>query len=215
MYCFRCGVELTETEMAGRSPQQHTVERWQPGEPMRYCPHCTHRLSERLAFGQTRLVCSACGFVHFRDPKVGVSVLIEQEQRVLLVRRAIDPGQGQWCLPSGFVEWDEAPEAAVIRECAEEVGLVVDNLELLEVGHYTDDFRGPGINLTYRAQVAGGVLRPGDDAAEVRLFAPEELPPSEAIAFSSHRLMLQRWLEAHRGVYPRASLPPDGESNGT
>jgi ADP-ribose pyrophosphatase YjhB (NUDIX family) len=173
--------------------QAATQNRWRPGSPMRFCPHCTHPLETRLAFDRERSVCPSCGFVHFRAPKVGVSVLAEMGERVLLVRRAIEPGQGKWSLPSGFVEWDESPELAVIRECAEETGLIISGVALEEVRHYTDDFRGPGINLTYRGQAAGGLLRPGDDAAEVQLFAPDELPPAAAIAFDGHRLVLERW----------------------
>jgi 8-oxo-dGTP diphosphatase len=169
------------------------LDRWQPGEPLRYCPHCTHALEERPAFGRVRPVCVACGYVYFRDPKVGVSVLIEQEGRLLLVQRAIEPGLGQWCLPSGFVEWDEAPQAAAVRECAEETGLEVAIAGLLEANQYTADFRGPGINLTYLARVSGGHLRPGDDAGEARFFALSELPPDEQIAFASHRRAVSRW----------------------
>jgi ADP-ribose pyrophosphatase YjhB (NUDIX family) len=112
---------------------------------------------------------------------------------VLLVRRAIEPGKDKWCLPSGFVEWDESPEDAAARECAEETGLHLTEVSLLEVGHYTDDFRGPGINLTYRGHVAEGDLQPGDDAAEARYFAPAELPTVEGLAFASHRALLERW----------------------
>lgn len=175
-----------------------TLDRWQPGLAMRYCPHCTHVLEERLAFDRMRCVCPACGFVHFREPKVGVSVLVVQGGRILLVQRAIEPGEGLWSLPSGFVEWDEPPEAAAIRECAEETGLVVEVLDLLDVRHYTDDYRGPGLNLTFRARVTGGSLRPGDDAQAARWFAPAEIPPAEQIAFVSHRLALQRWRTAEQ-----------------
>jgi len=180
-------------DRAIRAWQARALGRWQPGTPSRYCPHCTHPLEERVAFDRLRPVCPACGFVHLRDPKVGVSVVVEQAGRVLLVQRAIDPGRGQWSLPAGFVEWDESPEAAAVCECLEETGLAVGNLELLQVTHYTDDFRGPGINLTFRAQVMGGSLRPGDDAAALRFFAPAGLPPAEAVAFISHRGVLEQW----------------------
>jgi ADP-ribose pyrophosphatase YjhB (NUDIX family) len=170
-----------------------TLDRWRPGTPMRNCPHCTHPLEERISFDRLRPVCIACGFVHFRDPKVGVSVLIEGEGKVLLVQRVVDPERGKWCLPSGFAEWDEPPEMAAARECAEETGLAVTDLNLLGVAHYTDDFRGPGISLNYRAAVAGGELRPGDDAGAARWFAPTELPPAEEIAFRSHRTLLEAW----------------------
>ncbi len=176
--------------------RRRAQSRWQPDAPLGYCPHCAHRLQEQVAFDRPRSVCPACGFIHFRAPKVGVSLLIEVEDRVLLIQRAVEPGKGKWCLPSGFVEWDENPEAAAARECEEETGLVVAGLQLLEVGHYTDDFRGPGINLTYQARVAEGSLRAGDDAAEVRFFANGELPSVEEIAFLSHRAALERW--SHR-----------------
>jgi ADP-ribose pyrophosphatase YjhB (NUDIX family) len=176
-----------------------TPGRWQPGVPMRYCPHCTHPLEEGLAFDRIRPVCPACGFVHFRDPKVGVSVLIERGGQVLLVQRGVDPGLGKWCLPSGFVEWDEAPETTAARECLEETGLAVEVLDLLEVRHYTDDFRGPGINLAYRARVTGGSLRPGDDAQQVRWFDSDGIPHPDRLAFRSHRAILAKWASQSAG----------------
>jgi ADP-ribose pyrophosphatase YjhB (NUDIX family) len=84
-----------------------------------------------------------------------------------------------------------------VRECTEETGLCVSILGLADVMYYTDDFRGPGINLTYRARVVDGVLQPGDDASGARFFAPAELPPANAIAFHSHRLVLERWRSRH------------------
>jgi ADP-ribose pyrophosphatase YjhB (NUDIX family) len=173
--------------------RHRAIDRWQPGEPMRYCPHCTHALEQRQAFDRLRPVCPICGFVHFRTPKVGVSVLVERAGQVLLVQRAIDPGQGKWGLPAGFVEWDEAPLDAAARECLEETGLVVADLEFLEIAHYRQDYRGPGINLTYRARVAAGSPRPGDDAAQVRWFSARDLPSPEMIAFRTHYLLLERW----------------------
>lgn len=173
--------------------QSRTLDRWQPGAPPRYCPHCAHPLEERLAFDRLRPVCAACGFVHFRGLKVGVSVMIEHDGQLLLVQRGVEPGLGRWSLPSGFVEWDESPQVAAVRECQEETGLEVVIAGLLDVSHYADDFRGPGINLTYWVEVAGGVLRPGDDAAAVRYFSPAELPCSQDVAFRGHRRLLERW----------------------
>ena len=204
-----CGGGHDQAILAWRA---RVLDRWRPGMPMRHCPHCKYPLQAKLVFDRLRSVCPVCGFVHFRAPKSGVSVLVEEGHRVLLVRRGVEPGAGMWCLPSGFVEWDESPEAAAVRECAEETGLVVAVAELLEVRHYTDDYHGPGINLTYRVQVSGGTLRPGDDAAEARFFAPDELPPCEAIAFRGHRLVLKRWLEIQES-HPRG-LEPDSASDG-
>jgi len=187
-------------DQAIRAWAARRLDHWYPGLPPRYCPHCTHPLEERLVFGRQRPACAACGFVHFREAKVGVSILVERAGRLLLVRRTIDPGRGQWCLPSGFLDWDEPPEAAVVRECAEETGLQVSDPVLVKVQHYTDDFRGPGLNLVYRVGIAGGRLQAGDDAGEVRFFAPAELPAEEEIAFAGHRLLLKEWQRAERGA---------------
>lgn len=186
--------------------QSRALDRWQAGLPPRYCPHCAHPLEEKEAFDRLRLTCPVCGYVHFRDPKAGVSVVVEQNGQILLVQRAIEPGQGLWGLPSGFIEWDESAEHAAIRECQEETGLTVDNLQLLEVTHYTEDFRGPGINLTFRAEVVGGRLHPGDEALAARFFAPAELPSPGQIAFASHYRLLERWRSstANRGLFDLA-----------
>jgi ADP-ribose pyrophosphatase YjhB (NUDIX family) len=186
-------------DRAVRDWTDRILDRWQPGEPPHYCPHCACPLQERQAFGRRRHVCPTCGYVHFRSPKLGVSVLVERAGRVLLVQRAIDPGLGQWSLPSGFVEWDEAPETAASREVAEETGLVLGHLDLLAAEQYTEDYRGPGLNLTYRARATGGDLQAGDDAARARFFAPADLPPPEAIAFASHRRWLQHWQAEQEG----------------
>jgi len=131
--------------------------------------------------------------VHFWDPKVGAGVLVERDGKVVLVRRAVVPALGSWCLPSGFVEYDEAPEQAAVREFLEETGLEVQLTGLLDVSQYTNDTRGPGVVILYRGQVVGGEPRPGDDASEVGFFGPDELP--EDIAFATHRRVLARWRE--------------------
>ena len=158
---------------------------------MNYCPRCAYPLTDKFVFGRKRRVCPGCGFIFFRNPKVATGALVEQDGKVLLVRRAVDPKQGWWCIPSGFVEHDEAPQEAALRECKEETGLDVRLTGLLDVYHYRSDFRGSGILIVYRAEVVGGELRPGDDASEARFFGPTELP--QEIAFASNREALRRW----------------------
>jgi ADP-ribose pyrophosphatase YjhB (NUDIX family) len=192
-------------DQAVRAWQARALDRWQPGVPVRYCPHCATPLEDRLISDRLRPACPACGFVHFRSLKVGVSLLVEREGRVLLVQRGIEPGLGKWSLPSGFVEWDESPQMAAVRECAEETGLVIADLVLLEAKHYTDDFRGAGVNLVYGARVAGGRLQPGDDATAARFFAPSQLPLAEAQAFVGHRKILDRWRKGMMRYAPPAS----------
>jgi ADP-ribose pyrophosphatase YjhB (NUDIX family) len=109
----------------------------------------------------------------------------------LLVRRAIDPKFGYWCLPAGYVEYDEGPVEAVLREVKEETGLIVRVTGLMAAYHVRSDPRGMGVIIIYRAAPMDGKLTPGDDASEVQFFAPQELPRD--LAFASTRRALLRW----------------------
>lgn len=150
-------------------------------------------MEEKFAAGRLRPVCPACGFVHFIDPKVAAAALIEQDGRVLLTRRSNTPRQGYWVTPGGFVDADEDPKAAVVRECEEETGLKVEIVELIDVlPNRQDPTQGGGASFVifYRARIVGGELRPGDDADRVEFFAPDDLPE---LAFESTAEMLNKW----------------------
>ncbi len=161
---------------------------------LNFCPNCGAPMADRFIFGRTRRGCPACGFVFFREPKLAVGALVEQDGRVLLVRRAVDPQIGYWCLPAGYVEYDEGPVMAVIREVAEETGLTVRVKGLMAAYHVRSDPRGMGVILVYHALLVGGRLAPGDDASEAGFFAAGEIP--KELAFASTRRALLRWMRS-------------------
>jgi 8-oxo-dGTP diphosphatase len=97
-----------------------------------------------------------------RIPCVG-ALTLDGEGRLLLIRRANDPGRGLWSLPGGRVEPGEDDAAALVREMAEETGLVVRPGPL--VGRVV---RGRYAIADYRCTVVGGELRAGDDALDAR-----------------------------------------------
>jgi len=156
-----------------------------------YCRRCGHQMREAQAAGRTRLICPDCGFVLYQNPVPGAGVLVEMEGGVVLIRRGHDPFEGRWALPSGFIEADESIEEAAIRECREETGLDVELIELFGVDSFPEGPGQSGIIIFYRARPIGGELRPGDDAAEAAVFAPDALP--EDMAFRTHRTVLSRW----------------------
>ncbi len=158
-----------------------------------YCPRCGAPLGSAVKFGRPRALCRYCGYVHFDDPKVAVAALISDGERVLLVRRAAAPRAGYWALPAGYMDSDELPEEAVVREAAEETGLAIRPQGLYAIvplGGWTDR---RGILLTYRAIVAGGTLVARDDVSEARWFHTEEVP-WDSLAFESTARFLKDWI---------------------
>jgi 8-oxo-dGTP diphosphatase len=129
--------------------------------------------------------------MQFRDPKVGVGVVVhDAEGRLLLVRRGVEPAAGKWALPAGFVNHDEDPRDAATREALEETGLEVTVGRVIEV--YAGE-PGSGVTffISFEATVVGGTLCAGDDATDAGFFAPDALPD---VAFAS--------------TFHAASLPP-------
>src|ERR1700730_11218247 len=114
------------------------------------------------------------------------------------VGRAAARGRGLWGLPGGYVDWNEHPEAALVRECTEEMQVTVEPIELLPVQHIVVDDEGI-VFLPYRARLVGGEPAAGDEVQEVGWFKANGLPP---VAFPSHRQVLKRWAQdvATRGV---------------
>ena len=114
-------------------------------------------------------------------PLVGVGAIIIKDERVLLVKRAHPPIQGQWSIPGGVLEVGELVREAAVREAREETGLIVEPGELL--GVYDRVLRDPEKRVQYHyvlidflCRPTGGDLRAASDASEVCWFQPEDLP---------------------------------------
>jgi 8-oxo-dGTP diphosphatase len=125
--------------------------------------------------------------VYFPDPKVAVAVLIKKGDTVLLVQRMYEPQRGHWTLPSGFVDAGEDPIVAAKRECLEETGLVIQNIQLLDVIFGLEHPCGASILILYRGEIQSGELTAGDDANKAAFFSTLNLP---LLAFSSTQRIL-------------------------
>lgn len=134
-----------------------------------------------------------------RNPYPTVDVIIELPGGIVLVRRR-NPPPG-WALPGGFVDYGESVERAAVREAREETGLEVELTALL--GVYSDPDRDPRFHTMSTVFVASarGTPRGGDDAAEARVFDPENLP--EPMAFD-HAGIIADYLEMKRTGRPPA-----------
>ena len=157
------------------------------GEPaFRFCPVCGSPFEPRvLRTGEpARLVCtsSGCGFVFYLDPKVAVgTVITTADDRIVLVRRAIEPGYGLWVFPGGYVDRGEEITLAALREAKEEAGLDVRLDHLVNIYSYAG--RSPVI-VVYAATATGGTLAVDDEGLETAEFDTDTIPWTE-LAFRS------------------------------
>ncbi|MGD0585002.1 MAG: NUDIX hydrolase [Oryzomonas sp.] len=133
------------------------------------------------------LTCPSCGspVKQYRNPFPTVDIIIEINGRIVLIERK-NPPHG-WALPGGFVDYGESLEDAARREAREETSLEIKNLRLL--GCYSDpsrDERMHTISTVFMA-LGSGIPRAADDAANLALFALEELPAT--LCFDHARIL--------------------------
>lgn len=162
-------------------------------ESIKYCPVCGTGLSLKKVEDRKRAVCPACGWINYENPLPCAAALVRNsEGEILLVKRGVEPGKGEWALPSGFIEIDETPERACLRELKEETGLEGRIARL--VGVYSQESVMYKYVLIAGYQVeARGIPHPGSDSEGVQFFSAEELP---RIAFPSHLKMIKDGIES-------------------
>jgi 8-oxo-dGTP diphosphatase len=169
--------------------------------PFRFCPCCGGALTPRClkAGDPERMACTSCDFVLYLDPKVAVGTIIRTEDdRLVLVRRAIEPGYGLWVFPGGYVDRGEHIVEAAVREAREESGLTIRVDGLVNIYSYAGT---TPIIIVYSASVIGGELCTDDECLEARLFGPDEIP-WDALAFRSTRDALKDYYSNARSSWP-------------
>ncbi len=160
---------------------------------MNFCPHCAAPVARRIPDGDhlPRFVCTACGAIHYENPKLVAGCVPEHEGRILLCRRAIEPRRGYWTIPAGFMENDETLQQAAARECHEEALAQVEVGDPCAIVHV---LHARQVHVMFRARLAAPSFGVGVESLEVKLCEERDLPWPE-IAFASVAFTLRRWLE--------------------
>ncbi len=164
---------------------------------MKFCMQCGAALTLLVPDGDNRPrhVCGSCGFIHYQNPKIVTGVIPEWEGRVLLCRRAIEPRQGLWTLPAGFMENGESSHEGAAREAMEEANARIDIIGLYTLFNLTHINQ---VYMLYRGQLVDLDFAPGEESLEVALFARDEMP-WEDLAFQVVRETLNFYFRLLEG----------------
>lgn len=147
---------------------------------------------------RTRRVCADCGFIDYVNPKIVAGAVVTDDQgRILICRRAIEPGKGLWTLPAGYMELGESVEQAAMREAREEAMANITLEGLIAVYSVP---RISQVQVFFRASLLSNVA-PGPESLEVALRAWDDLPFG-ALAFPSVRWALDDWRAARGEAAP-------------
>lgn len=158
----------------------------------KFCPRCGSRLEERFIEieQKARKVCGQCGFIFYLNPKVAAGAIPQQDGKIWLIRRNIEPSLGSWTFPGGYVDLGECVPDAAVRETFEETMLEVRLDRLLNVYSYAD---AGIVMVAYCATVVGGTPEVTAESKAIRAFRLDEIPWDD-LAFPSTREALRDYI---------------------
>ena len=161
---------------------------------LEYCSNCGEKNSFGFMEGQNRFYCNCCKKIHYENPKPTATLICMNENKLLLVRRGVEPAKGEWGLPGGFMELNETLEQAALRELKEETNLEGRvNRILGTCSHYGSIFGdilliGMVIDLSYDVSS----MMAGDDVSELQFFNVNDLPN---LAFECHKKIVSYYID--------------------
>jgi ADP-ribose pyrophosphatase YjhB (NUDIX family) len=163
---------------------------------MNFCSACGQPVTLKIPDGDhlPRHVCTACGTIHYQNPRIIAGCVIDVDGKLLLCKRAIEPRRGYWTIPAGFMENGESVQAAAAREAMEEALASVKIGSLLAI---VNVLRAHQVHIMFRARLERPDFGIGPESLETQLYDESEIPWPE-IAFLSVEFALRRYLEDRR-----------------
>lgn len=153
-----------------------------------FCPICGRQLESHHDGESLRPHCEPCRRYYYRNPVPAACCVVRDEDgRLLLAQRGVEPCRGMWSLPGGFVELGESTEEAIVRELREETTLTALKTRLLGVSTHPSRFHGAVTVIGYAIEEWEGVPAAGSDTLDLKFYARDEMPE---LPFKAHREIL-------------------------
>lgn len=175
-----------------------------------FCPQCGKPLVRAEFAKQTYPYCPDCSFVHWGEFSLGVGGIVWRDDKVLLVRRAQNPGKGNWTIPGGFVDQRERIAEAIVRELREETGLETEPVSLIGLRDRPGDKHD--LYMIFLLRYIGGELQPElEEVSDIGFFTLEEC---RALTIASLSLsVIEESQTQLTGFIPQAGIQLIGEKS--
>lgn len=151
--------------------------------PAEYCPDCGRKLTTRPHEGDQQPYCEACDRMFWEQPIPCADTAVIDGDQMLLIKRAHSPHEGTWTLPGGFIDVDESPREAAVRELQEETSVIVDpaDLILFDTCNLATPVGWHNIIISFAipSEKTTGQLSPRTDAQDARFWSLDELLHSD------------------------------------
>jgi 8-oxo-dGTP diphosphatase len=157
----------------------------------KYCPFCSVKLSLNENGSKQRPTCPNCGYIQYTNPLPGVVVVIEKNNKVLLGKRVEGFGKGKWCLPQGYIEFEEDFLTAAIREVKEETDLDVEIKAIINVVSNLISPKLHTVTIVLLGNVKAGKPCAGDDMETLEWFPFSGSLPE--MAFGADEYIIKRY----------------------
>lgn len=175
---------------------------------MPYCLHCGSPAQETIPAGDSkvRIVCPACGYIHYENPKLICGALVRHNEQILICRRAIEPQYGKWTLPAGFMEIGETMLEGAMRETIEEAAAVAKDAHLYCL--FDIPYLGQ-VHAMYLSNLSeDGRFGVGVESLECRLVSEDDIPWDD-LAFRTIRMTLAHFLADKKSIIDQGLDPND------
>ncbi len=141
---------------------------------IKFCPMCGSALVIKEFEGRRHPACpdGTCGYVFWDNPIPVVAAIVERGGEIVLARNKAWP-ENMFGLITGFLEKNETPGDAILREVKEELGLEGEIVSLVGVYGF---FERNQLLVAYHVRAAGEIVA-GEELAEIKSVPPERLKP--------------------------------------
>ncbi len=175
---------------------------------MNFCSQCGSPVKLAIPAGDNRPrhICTHCETIHYSNPKIVAGCLPVHDGKILLCKRAIEPRNGFWTLPAGYMENHESTQQAAIRETLEEANARVSQLQLYTV---TSILHASHVQMIYLAQLDDLNFSAGDETTEVQLFSETEIPWHELAFQTIHNALKLYFEDRKRKEFPLRHIDLD------